>query len=268
MGRRARSRRERVRLLAERGLASTTSPPTDGCTGPVRTNARPHGTRHPILTTIAQPTAPLVEEHRATARVVGVMLAWRPDDPRETAEPRRLPVDDRPVIRMHHSPDPVIANDHHLVTVSTVTVIDGEVTFDGSTPTWPIVKIRDAAHANPSLHARWPHVGFVVASANGWRVNITLRTDGCGLPEEGTPQAPRVMIAPFDMDELAAVGPLLLTMTLRIESGIVDAASLPGLFDDVAARPAPPDALVAALTAHRAPKIARSLSHLQPPPVT
>jgi hypothetical protein len=172
------------------------------------------------------------------------------------------------VIRIHHSPDPIISN-HHVVTASRVTVIDGEVRFDGSAPTWPIVKIRDAAHADPSLHARWPHVGFVVASSNGWRVNVTLRKDGCGLPDEGTPDAPRVMIAPFDMDELAAVGPLLMSMrTLRIDSRIVDAASLPGLFDDVAARPAPPAALVAALAAHRAPKIARSLAHLQPPPVT
>jgi len=170
---------------------------------------------------------------------------------------------------MHYSPDPVIANHRCVVTGSTVTVIDGEVTFDGSAPSWPIVKIRDAAHADPSLHARWPHVGFVVASGNGWRVNVTLRKDGCGLPEEGTPQAPRVMIAPFDMDELAALGSLLMSMrTFRIESSIVDAAGLPKLFDDVATRPAPPAELVAAVAAHRAPKTARSLSHLQPPVAT
>jgi hypothetical protein len=167
-------------------------------------------------------------------------------------------------------PDPVIAQPSlHVVTASRVTVIDGQVTFDGSTPSWSIVKIRDAAHADPALHEQWPHIGFVVASSNGWRVNVTLRKDGCGLPDEGTPEAPRVMIAPFDMDELAAIGPLLTSMrSPGIESRLVDAASLPGLFDDVAARPAPPAALVAALAAHRAPKVARSLSHLQPPTVT
>ena len=169
---------------------------------------------------------------------------------------------------MSHSPEPAITHQRHVVTVSRVTVIDGEVTFDGSATTWPIVKVRDAAHADPSLHAQWPHIGFVVASGNGWRVNVTLRKDGCGQPDEGTPEAPRVMIAPFDMDELAALGPLLTSMRSRIDSRIVDAANLPKLFDDVAARPAPPEALVAALAAHRAPKVARSLSHLQPPTVT
>ena len=154
------------------------------------------------------------------------------------------------------------------MTASRVTVIDGKVTFDGSAPTWPIVEIRDAAHADPSLHTEWPHIGFVVASGNGWRVNVTLRKDGRGLPDEGTPEAPRVLIAPFDMDELAAIGPLLTSMRTRIDSRIVDAASLPALFDDVAARPAPPAALVAALAAQRAPKVARSLSQLRPPPVT
>ena len=161
-----------------------------------------------------------------------------------------------------------MVDDDHAVTTSRVTVVDGEVTFDGSVPTWPIVKIRDAAHADPSVHARWPHIGFVVESSNGWRVNVTFRKDGRGRPDEGTPEAPRVMVAPFDMDELAAVGPLLTSMRTRIDSRIVDAASLPALFDDVAARPAPPAALVAALAAHRAPNVTRSLAHLRPPPTT
>ena len=153
------------------------------------------------------------------------------------------------------------------MTGSSVTVVDGEVTFDGAAPSWPIVKVRDAAHADPALHAQWPHVGFVVASGNGWRVNVTLRKDGKGTREEGTPELPRVMVAPFDMEELAAVGPLLMSMrSVRIDSRVVDAAVLPGLIDEVAARPAPPDELVAALAAHRAPRSERPAPHVWAPP--
>ena len=170
---------------------------------------------------------------------------------------------------MDDPPHPVVAKHPHVMTGSSVTVIDGEVTFDGASTTWAIVKVRDAAHDDPQLHAGWPHVGFIVASDNGWRVNVTLRKDGLGGPGEGTPSEPRVLIAPFDMDELAAVGPLLMSMrSFRIDSRVVDAACLPALIDEVAARPAPPAELLSALATHRAPKVARSLSHLRPPTVT
>jgi len=153
------------------------------------------------------------------------------------------------------------------MTGSSVTVIDGEVTFDGSTPTWAIVKVRDAAHDDPVHHGAWPHVGFVVASDNGWRLNVTLRKDGEGRPDEGTPSCPRVMIAPFDMDEFASIGRLVMSMrTFRIESCVVDASRLPELIDEIAARPAPPAELVSALATHRAPKAVRSMAHLQPAP--
>ncbi len=153
------------------------------------------------------------------------------------------------------------------MTGSSVTVIDGEVRYDGAPPTWPIVLVRDIGHDDPKRGATWPHVGFVVASGNGWRVNVTLRKDGQGKPDEGTPELPRVMIAPFDMDEFAAVGPLLASMrTWRIESSVVDAGRLPELLDDVAARPAPPAELLAALATHRAPKVERTPAHSWAPP--
>lgn len=147
------------------------------------------------------------------------------------------------------------------MTGSSVTVVDGEVFFDGTRPSWPIVKVRDVGRERG-----WPHVGFVVATGNGWRVNVTLRQDDGGLPEEGTSGAPRVMIAPFDMDEVVAVGPLIASMHFRLETRVVEAATLPALFDEVAARPSPPPEIVAALATYRAPTVARSKAHLLPPP--
>lgn len=153
------------------------------------------------------------------------------------------------------------------MTGSSVTVIDGEVRFDGSAPEWPIVKVRDVGHEDPSRVTTWPHVGFVVAPGNGWRVNVTLRKDGQGRPDEGTPESPRVMIAPFDMDEFAAIGALVASLrTWRIESTVIDAGRLPELLDEVAARPAPPAELLSALATHRAPKVERAPAHTWAPP--